>query len=103
MSSRLPAGGLRLILDQELRRNPPLRLLHGTKLKWLYVALEQIACGIYGSSRLPPTGTTEEGPIVLTHNAIMIKAVRWKQRAPVLHRQHASTPVRSESLKKPPL
>lgn len=100
MSSRLPAGRLQLILDQELRPNLPLLLLHGTKLKWLCVALEQIACGIYGSSPLPPTGRTGEGSIVLTHNAIMIKVVRWKRRAPVHFRQHDSSPATSESLKK---
>lgn len=77
-----------------------LRVLHGTKLKWLFVALEQIASGIYSSSQLPITGGTEEASIVLTHNAIMIKAIKWRRRAPVLHRQQASSPVTSESFKK---
>lgn len=61
---RLQAGGLQLILDQALWPNLPLRLLYGSKLKWLCVALEQITSGIYGYYQLPLTGRREEGPIV---------------------------------------
>lgn len=45
--------GLQPILDQALRPNLPLRLLYGSKLKWLCEALEQITSGIYGYSQLP--------------------------------------------------
>lgn len=74
---RLLAGGLQLILDQALWPNLPLRLLYGSKLKWLCAALEHITSGIYGCySQLPLTGRTGETSIVLTHNAIMIKVIK---------------------------
>lgn len=65
----LLAGGLQLILDQALWPNLPLRLLYGSKLKWLCGALEQITSGIYGYSEPPLAGRTEEASIVWTHTA----------------------------------
>lgn len=54
-------------------------------------ALEQITPGIYDHTQLPLTGRPEEAPIVLTHNAIMIKVIKLEQCAPVLCWQHTST------------
>lgn len=72
----LLAGGLQLNFDQALWPNLPLQLLHGSKLKWLCVALEQITSGIYGYSQLPLVGRTEEPSIVWTHNATLIKVIK---------------------------
>lgn len=60
----LQPGGLQLILDQVLWPNLPLRLLYGSKLKWLCVPLEQITSRLNGYSQLPLAGGTKEASIV---------------------------------------
>ncbi len=95
---RLLAGGLQLILDQVLWPNLPLRLLYGSKLKWLCVALEQITSGIYGYYQLPLTGRRGEASIV-DSQCYHDQSDELNRRAPVLYWHQASTPFTYESFK----